>query len=221
MATSEPSRRLIAPEPSARLAEIDLALSQVQRTWFRLSPKRYRSPIFWSRQGRYRFDSPGARWGICYAASSILAAFQEVFGDKIRYKKPLDWREISGLCAWSITVPAEFRALELFGANLSVIHATLQRFVSSYAKSQRWGAALMKHPADLNALIYIGRRSGAPCLAMFGDSGSPVPYQKHLQVTRLGALSDWDKLWPTLDTFRVRLSGMPAELTTNHLWHTP
>jgi hypothetical protein len=25
--------------------------------------KRYRSPIFWSRQGRYWFDSPGAKMG--------------------------------------------------------------------------------------------------------------------------------------------------------------
>jgi hypothetical protein len=54
MATLEP-KRVVAPEPPVRLAEIDLPLTEVSATWFRFSAQRYHSPIFWSRQGRYRF----------------------------------------------------------------------------------------------------------------------------------------------------------------------
>jgi hypothetical protein len=73
-------------------------------------------------------------------------------------------------------------------ANLSVISAALQCFVSSYPKSQRWGAALMRHPTDLEALVYMGRKSGASCLAMLGDSDNQRPYQSLLQTQRLGAI---------------------------------
>lgn len=220
MATSEP-RRVVAPEPPTRLAHIDLPLAQVPITWFRFSPKRYPSPIFWSRQGRYRFDSPSARWGVCYVASSIVAAFQEVFGEKIRHGTPLDWTEVRGVCVWCITIPSCFRGVDLFGENLSVIHATLQCFVSSYPKSQRWGAALMSHPSDLDGLVYFGRRCGAPCMAMFGDTESPRPYQKDLEIKRLGQLSAWDELWPMLDRLGVRLSSMPATLKKERLWRLP
>lgn len=220
MAISGP-KRVVAPEPPAWLSNITLPLCEVSRTWFRFSPKRYASPIFWNREGIYRFDSPAARWGVCYLASSIVSAFQEVFGDKITHQKPLDWSEIQRLSVWLVRTPAELRGFELFGENLSVIGATLQCFVSSYAKSQRWGAALMSHPAQLEGLIYMGRRSGARCLAMLGDRVNARAYQLYLEAQCLGPLSDWQELWPTLDRFRVRLSSMPPSHKRARLWAAP
>jgi hypothetical protein len=217
MARSEPNR-VIAPEPPSQLAQINLSLRQVSTTWFRLSPKRYPSPMFWSRKGRYRFDSPEARWGVCYFASSIVAAFQEVFGDKIRHGTPIDWTELKDISVWRVIIPSWFRGLELSGENLSVIHATLQCFVSSYPKSQRWGAALMKHPVDLDGLVYVGRRCGKSCLAIFGDADFPRSYQKDLKIRRLGQLSTWYDLWPMLDRLKVRLSAMPATLSKGRRW---
>jgi hypothetical protein len=217
MAISGP-KRVLAPEPPVELGNIQLALTQVPTTWFRFSPSRYPSPIFWSRQGLYRFDSPDARWGVCYAASSVVAAFQEVFGDKLRHGKPLDWTEIKKISVWLINTSSKLRGLELFGENLTLIHATLQSFVSSYSKSQRWGAALMNHPADLDGLVYLGRKSGSICLAMFGDEIKPRPYQGEIQVTRLGQLSDWKELWPMLDRLQVRLISMPMSRKKMRLW---
>jgi RES domain len=220
MATSEP-KRIVAPEPPTWLSEAPLSLANVSNRWFRFSPKRYPSPIFWSRQGIYRFDSPNARWGVCYLANSIVGALQEVFGDKITYRKPLDCKEIEQRSVWLVRTPDTLRGVELFNQNLSVIGATLQCFVSSYPKSQRWGAALMRHPADLEALVYMGRKSGAPCLAMLGDSENQRPYQSLLQTQRLGALSDWEELWATLDRFHVRLLSMPASRKKTRTWATP
>lgn len=211
--------RVVAPEPPAHLAQINLPLGQVSTTWFPLSARRYPSPIFWSRLGRYRFDSPPARWGVCYFATSIAAGFQEVFGDRIQRDRPIDWTEINTLQVWCATIPTGFRGLELFGENLLVIHATLQCFVSGYPKSQRWATALMNHPSDLDGLVYLGRRCGAPCLAMFGDSDSPRPCQEGLKIKPLGLLSAWDQLWPMLDRLGVRLSSMPATLSKARTWH--
>ncbi len=220
MATSGP-KRIVAPEPPTWLSEAPLSLAKVAGTWFRFSPKRYPSPIFWSRKGIYRFDSPDARWGVCYLASSIVGALQEVFGDKIAYRKPIDRKEIEQRSVWLVRTPDTLKGFELFNQNLSVIGATLQCFVSSYPKSQRWGAALMRHPAALEALVYMGRKSGAPCLAMLGDSNNERRYQSLLQTQRLGALSNWEELWTTLDRFHVRLSSMPASRKKTRGWATP
>jgi hypothetical protein len=220
MATSGP-KRIVAPEPPPWLSEAPLSLARVSGTWFRFSPTRYPSPIFWSRQGIYRFDSSDARWGVCYLASSPLGALLEVFGDKITYRKPLDWKEIEQRSVWLVRTPDTLRGFELLNENLSLIGATLQCFVSSYPKSQRWGAALMRHPADLEALVYMGRKSGAPCLAMLGDREKQRAYQSLLQTQRLGALSVWEELWTTLDRFHVRLSSMPASRKRTRTWATP
>jgi hypothetical protein len=82
--------------------------------------------------------------------------------------------------------------------------SALQCFVSSYPESQRWGAALMEHTADLDGLVYIGRRCGTSCLAMFGDTDSPRRYQNELRTATLGELQFWDEFWPMLDRLGVR-----------------
>jgi RES domain len=217
MATSAP-KRVIAPEPPAWLGEIALALADIPDTWFRLSSRRYSSPLFWSRRGRYRFDSKDARWGVCYAAGSILSAFLEVSGNKIRHWAPLDWNEVRDVCVWRITTPSSLRGIHLCGETLTVIDATLQCFVSSYPKSQRWGAALMDHAADLDGLVNIGRRCGNPCLAMFGAANSPRRYQSDLQTAMLGELQFWDEFRPMLDRLGVRLTSMPKDRERSREW---
>jgi hypothetical protein len=68
----------------------------------------------------------------------------------------------------------------------------------------------MNHPADLDGLVYLGRKSGSICLAMFGDEIKPRPCQGKVRATRLGQLSDWKELWTMLDRLQVRLVSMPV-----------
>ena len=70
---------------------------------------------------------------MCYTAGSVTSAFQEVFGNKIRQRAPLDWSEVQDVCAWSIQTPPFFRGINLFGETLTVIGGTVQCFVSSYS----------------------------------------------------------------------------------------
>jgi len=204
------AHRLIAPEPPADLSQITLSLAPTRRQWFRMTTDKERSPLHWSRLGRYRFDSPSARWGVCYLAESVPAAFQEIWGDQIRSKR-LDWRDLERKIVWQIAASPHLRTIELAGETLTALKATLQCFTGSYPKSQRWGAALMEHPLDLDGLQYLGRRSGRHCLALFGDEKDERPHQKELVPQKRGPLSHWKGLWQLLDRTQVRVAHLPAK----------
>jgi hypothetical protein len=106
---------LHAPEPPADLGSIALPLAPTPANWFRLSQRKHPSGCYWSRSGEYRFDSPAAKWGICYMAESIPSAFQEVWGDAIRRNGRLDWAELANTVAWQITLAPDVKTIELAG----------------------------------------------------------------------------------------------------------
>ena len=208
MATS--ARRLIAPQPPVDLDSIPLPTETAPSlVWYRIIDRTHRSGLFWSSQGKYRFDSPNARHGVCYAGGTITASFQEIWGDRARKQSPIDWAEFTAADVWRLELPSTAKLLSLTGPNLTAIRATLQCFTSSYATSQNWGAALMKHPADLDGLLYIGRRCGSVCVALFGDSSDPKPYQARLMETRLGPLVQWKRFFPLRTRLRLRIARLP------------
>ena len=130
----------------------------------------------------------------------------------------MDWPEIASMRVWRIKTPLTFNALPLFGETLARIDATLQCFASSYPLSQRWAAALMNHPDDLDGLIYLGRRCGAQCVALFGDDIKPRRYQAALKTECLGELAGWRDFWPLLDRLGVRVSSLPSQPTKRASW---
>jgi hypothetical protein len=67
----------------------------------------------------------------------------------------------------------------------------------------------MNHPANLHGLVYLGRRCGTHCLAMFGDDASPREYQKSLKTELLGDFVRWNGFWPMLDRLKVRIRSLP------------
>lgn len=140
------------------------------------------------------------------------AASRMVWGDEIRRARRLDWKELERTVAWQITVTPGLRTVELAGETLAVIKGTLQSFVGSYAKSQRWGLELMAHPDDLDGLQYFGRRCGRTCLALFGDEKAPKAHQAALHVKKLGAMANWKSLWTFLDEIHVRVANLPSVL---------
>lgn len=205
------ARRLVAPSPPADFAEIALTPDRHPLvTWYRIVDRRHRTALHWNRSGVYRFDSPDAPHGVCYAAESITAAFQEIWGDRIRQRAPVDWAEFVGRDVWRIDVPRA-TLLTLAGPTLTTLRATLQCFVGSYPLSQAWGRALMAHPANLDGVCYLGRRCGAYCVALFGDRSAPKPYQAAIVETRLGPLVQWKRFFPLRSQLRLRISSLPTE----------
>lgn len=204
-------KRLVPPGPRADLARAELPLARIATTWFRLSAATHADPLHWSRSGQGRFDSPEAKWGVCYAAESITAAFQEIFGDKIRRSRRLSYRELERLVVWQLDLPPRLRAIALRGETLALLNATTASFVTSYPLSQDWGRALMDHPARLDCLEYIGRRCGVGCLALFGDAAAPKPHQRTLHPRKLGRLSEWKGLWSFLNRIQLLVTELPPK----------
>jgi hypothetical protein len=204
---------LIPPRPPADFPSIALdPVTSRQTVWFRLARAAYSSPLFFSRQGIFRFDSDTAKWGVCYLAQDIPTAVMEVFADRIRARR-LDYSELEEELVWKITVPHDLNLLQLAGPTLTKIKATVQCFVSRYALSQEWGRALMNHPADLDGVIYTGRQSGLPCLALFGDMNPAKGrwHQHALTQACLGKLTAWEQFYPLLAKTGARVLNLPAK----------
>ncbi len=211
MATSGP-KRLTPPRPPADFNRIDLdTVPASQTVWHRLSRSAYSSPLFFSRLGMFRFDSATAKWGVCYIAKDIVTGFMEVFSDRIR-KGILDFNDLDDQVVWEITVRPDLNLLELSGPTLGRIRATVQCFVSRYTLSQEWGRAFMEHPDELDGAIYTGRQSGAPCIALFGDTDPKKGrrQQSSLRHRRLGKLSAWEGFYPLLSKAGARVVNLPS-----------
>lgn len=210
--TSSGPKRLTPPGPPADFATIGLTtVYPPQRELFRLSHERFASPLFFNRGGDYRFDSVTAPWGVCYLSHSLLTSFLEVFADRIRRER-IDYSALNATIAWKITVPRDLNLLALEGATLPKIKATVQSFVSRYSLSQAWGDAFMKHPEDLDGVIYKGRRSAGDCLALFGDTDPTKGrwHQSSLVPTRLGRITEWSQFYKVIDQTGARVVNLPS-----------
>ncbi len=209
--------KLVAPRPRDELVDLDIPLHPLRAlTYFRLCIKKQLNPLFWSKLGKYRFDSPTASWGVCYAGETIASAFQEVYADQIR-KGLLNYPEVAAYEVWRINVPQTMRTIKLAGPTLTRMKATLQSFVSGYKTSQASGRALMLNKADLDGLVYIGRRCGKPCLALFGDKTKPRPYQAQLTISKCRPINEWQQFWPLMDQLGVQFVNLPPT-RANSTW---
>ena len=159
---------------------------------FRLSHERFASPLFFLRRGIDRFDSSTAAWGVCYFGPTLETAFLAVFADAIRTKE-IDYSDLHDTLAWKVSVPSDPNLMRLEGTTLPKSKATVQSFVSQYIISQAWGRAFISHPADLDGVIYQGRKRDGDCLALFGDT-DPAKGRGHqplLRPTKLGRVTEW------------------------------
>jgi hypothetical protein len=69
-------------DPPAALKSQRLPLASVEGKLFRISHQKFSDPIYWSRRGVYRFDSPVAKYGVLYTGRTFETALLEVFGDQ-------------------------------------------------------------------------------------------------------------------------------------------
>ncbi len=77
----------------------------------------------------------------------------------------------------------------------------------------------MRHPSDMDGVLYTGRQSGLPCLALFGDDKSPRGFQQTLKVERLGKVTEWNEVFRFLDETGTRVIGAPSAVPARS-WST-
>lgn len=197
-------KQIRAPEVPKNFNQRQLPAVQVPvRTWWRLHDRMFSTPIYWNRSGKYRFDSKDAAFGVFYSGESIASVFLEIFGDKVRHSRRLAFSQINRYDIYRIEVPSHLKVLILEGVNLAKIGATVGCFVGSYPLSQRWGMALMNHHENIDGVIYIGRRSGSRCLALFGDDAHPKEYQNTLTAKFVKPLADSLEFWQVADELEL------------------
>lgn len=167
-------------KPPRNILNRDVAREVIDGTWYRVSSSDFRDdPIYFSTNRGVRFSSPEAKYGVCYLGSTPEAAYAETVRDAMlstnpdtqhKYIPESSLRKLE-LHRYKIQSRNGI-AISLYDEGLIKIDARLEYFctgdLEGYQRSQSWARSLMEHPCEATGLIYLGNRSGAKCLALFG-----------------------------------------------------
>ncbi len=172
-------------------------------TWIRIHLDMH-GPFFFSRNPNHRFSPAEGKHQVMYAASDFRTAFMEVFGDVI-----LGQRAAMGPCIsasrWhhsmcSTISPGSLRLCD-FTTNeaRSAIQADLASLLHpDLGISHQWADAVMRHPDEVDGILYPSRFTGRKCLALF-DGGGNIPAQESV------AFSDHKEALSTLHEMMIAL----------------
>lgn len=147
----------------------------VSRIWYRIA-KRKHGPVYYNRSGDLRFDSPDARWGVCYVAPNPVAAMSEVYGEAVleQFNPILSADDLEARNIYRIKLPdTAIRFCPLFGPNLMRMKCDMNHTTGRKSVSQEWARAIMDHPQDFHGLLHVARQAGVTCLAFFGPREDP------------------------------------------------
>jgi hypothetical protein len=144
-----------------------------------------KEPLFFGRTGRNRFDAPDRSFGVLYAAMDEPCAFIETFGQstgiRIVTRASLEQRTLS-----QVKVMQSKTVIDLArSGGLARIGADGRLLTGSHAVSQRWSAALRKHPIKPAGLLYPARHDIARYACALFDLPSST-----FQVTNTGSLAE-------------------------------
>jgi len=116
-------------------------------------------PVFFSQQGRSRFD-PTQGPGTFYIAESLAGALLEIFDDHwgpVGSSNRMITR--SELDTWWVTLIAlpETTVFETAGASLSKIGTDLQLLSGDHAVAREWAVRVAEHPVEAGGIAYVSR----------------------------------------------------------------
>ena len=139
------------------------------------------------RSRAHRFDDPGRgqklRFGVCYLGTSLVVAFAEsILHDTLlrrgRLRVPIDVLRAIHVVRFE---GPPLRLVDLTGASLKRLGADGALSTElPYAMPQRWSAALHRHPARVDGLLYVSRHLNTGLAVALYDRAPPL---KTAQVT--------------------------------------
>jgi hypothetical protein len=131
--------------------------------------------IDWDARVTSRFSHPSLPFPVLYLAKEKLTSFWECFGDELNDQpdddKVLYEKKHLAARQWvRFTIRPPLKVLDTTSmSTLRKMGADAATFVAPYAVTQKWAAALMSHPQNLDGLWYGSRLDGGKtCLAVFG-----------------------------------------------------
>jgi RES domain len=191
------------PLPSPELLKRTLARRRVPKTLVRLSRREFRDPIFWSTKGKYRFDSPTARYGVLYTAASLDGAILEVFGDRWLEHRAMSEQLLRSYNLVKLTIAPELWLVNTLGSKLLFAGIDARLFASTdYEKTQAWGRAFMEHPQNFDGILYHSRKNPRQLNCAFFETELA---QKAITIGDSIPLIDTNDLYPILERYEIKL----------------
>jgi hypothetical protein len=191
------------PLPSPELLKRTLARRRVPKTLVRLSRQEFRDPIFWSTKGKYRFDSPTARYGVLYTAASLEGAILEVFGDRWLEHRAMSEQLLRSYNLVKLTIAPELWLVNTLGSKLLFAGIDARLFASTdYEKTQAWGRAFMEHPQNFDGILYHSRKNPRQLNCAFFETELA---QQAITIGDSIPLIDTNDLYPILERYEIKL----------------
>ena len=137
-----------------------LPLTAVDGTLYRISHQRFADPIYWSRRGLYRFDSPTAKYGVLYTGRTFETALLEVFGDQWFTSRIVARDYLKEFDVCEIALRRRLKVVNLSGKQLNPLGADANVFASlAYDVTQSWACVFMDHRDEPHGIRYPSRKN--------------------------------------------------------------
>jgi hypothetical protein len=190
-------------DPPGILKSRHLPLTSVEGTLYRISHQKFADPIYWSKRGLYRFDSPTAVHGVLYTGRTFETALLEVFGDQWLDSRiaARDFLKEFDVC--ELGLERRLRVVNLSGKQLNPLGTDANIFASvAYEITQRWACAFMEHPDEPNGIRYPSRKNER--LHNFALFSTPAAVAA-VTITQRYPLLNHPHLFRLLQSYRVAL----------------
>jgi hypothetical protein len=167
------------PPPDLDKRDLGRLIVAPSELYWRISHKD--APLLdWSDNAESRFSNPALPFKVLYIAEERCTAFWERFGEDLVDQDPAS-RSLSDRMlrerVWkNVFCSLPVRLLDLTGAEtLREISADASTFLAPYPYTQKWAAALMAHPANIDGVIYASRLdTPKSCVALFSRVSSEM-----------------------------------------------
>jgi hypothetical protein len=184
------------PEPPADLDEREPLVLETPRHWFRIH-RPGRTPLYFGRQGWFRFDSPDGAYGVLYVATDEFGAFIETLGQATGINTVTE-SALQNAALSRIESSRPLRLIDLVGTGgLARVGADARLIAGDRRIAQRWSAALRGHPSHPDGIYYPPRHDPNRAAAAVFDHAEPLFSSSELgcldeprHATLVGAILD-------------------------------
>ena len=190
-------------DPSAVLKSQHLPITPLEGTLHRISHQKFADPIYWSRRGRYRFDSPTAKYGVLYTGRTFETALLEVFGDQWVTLRITAREFLKEFDVCEIRLERRLKVVNLSGKQLNRLGTDANIFAAfAYDVTREWASFFMDHPDAPHGIRYPSRKNQR--LHNFALFSAPEAIAA-VTITRRYPLLDYPHLFRLLQSYKVAL----------------
>jgi hypothetical protein len=195
--------RMQLGDPPDSLYQWRLPIKKTPIELIRIAETKHPNPIYWSKLGLNRFDSPSAPLGVYYTGQDFETALIEVFGDRWVTTKTLNQADLQPYSVHTIQLESVWQVVNLTGKGLSKSGTDANLCTSyNYAVTQKWAIAIMNHPQKPQGIVYHSRHNPKKLnYALFGDKTHDI----QLKVIYKIPLLKHPELFRTLYAYRVSM----------------